>query len=55
MTLVSKSFDIHDGIVNPIYRYGVKITPDINPIFVGLERISPRDSKTVSYVVIGHV
>ena len=55
MTLVSKSFDICDGIVNPIYRYGVEITPDINPIYVGLERSCPRDSKNVSYVGIGLV
>ena len=55
MTLVSKSVGIWDGIVNPIYRYGVEITPDINPIYVGLERSCPRDSKNVSYVGIGLV
>ena len=27
-----KSVDISDGIVNPIYRYGVEITPDDNPL-----------------------
>ena len=49
MTLVSKSFDICDGIGNPIYRCGVDITPDINPIYVGLERSCPRNTKNVSY------
>ena len=49
MTLVSKSFDFCDDIVNPIYRYGVEINQDINPIYVGLERSCPRDSKNVSY------
>ena len=55
MTLVSKSVDIWDGIVNPIYRYGVEITPDINSIYVGLERVCPGDSKNVSFVGIGLV
>ena len=48
ITLVSKSVDISDGIVNLIYRYGAKITPDINTIYVGLERSCPRDSTNVS-------
>ena len=51
MTLVCKSV----GIVNPIYRFGVEITPEINPIYVGLERSCPSDSKNVSYVVVGLV
>ena len=55
MTLVSKSVGIWDGIVNPIHRYGVEITPDINPRYVGLERSCPSDSKNVSYVGIGLV
>ena len=55
MTLVSKSYDICDGIVKPIYRYGVEIASDINPIYVGLERPCPRDSKNVSYVGKGLV
>ena len=50
MTLVCKSVGIRDGIVNPIYWCGVKITPDINPKYDGLERVCPRDSKNVSYV-----
>ena len=50
-----KSVDISDGIVNPIYRYGVEITPDINPIYVGLEKSCIKDSKNVSYVGIGLV
>ena len=55
MTIVSKSVDIWDVIVNPIYRYGFEKTPDINPIYVGLERSCPRDTKNVSYVGIGLV
>ena len=55
MTLVCKSVSILDGIVNPIYGCGVKMTPDINPIYVGLERSCPRDSKNVSYVNVGLV
>ena len=55
MTLVCKSLGIWDGIVNPIYGCGVKMTPDINPIYVGLERSCPRDSKNVSYVDAGLV
>ena len=50
MTLVCKYIGIWDGIVNPIHRYGIEITPDINPRYVGLERSCPRDSKNVSYV-----
>ena len=48
MTLVCKSVGIWDAIVNLIYRCGVAITPDINPIDVGLETSCPRDSKKVS-------
>ena len=55
MTLVCKYIGIWDGIVNPIYGFGVEITPDINPIYAGLERSCPRDSKNVSYVGIGLV
>ena len=50
MTLVCKSVGSRGGIVNPIYGCGVEITPDINPIDVGLERSCPRDSKKVSCV-----
>ena len=50
MTLVSKSVGIWDGIVNPIYGCKVRMTPGINPIYAGLERSCPRDSKNVSYV-----
>ena len=50
MTLVWKSVGLWDGIVNPIFGFGVEITPDINPIYVGLERSCPKDSKNVSYV-----
>ena len=34
---------------------GVKMTPGINPIYAGLERSCPKDSKNVSYVDIGLV
>ena len=50
LTLVCKSVGIWDSIVNPLYGFGVEITPDINSINVGLERSCPRDSKNVSYV-----
>ena len=36
MTLVCKSVGIVDGIVNPIDGCGVKMAPDINPIYAGL-------------------
>ena len=55
MTLVYKYVGIWDGIVNPIFGCGVEITSDINPIYVGLGRSCPRDSKNVSYVVVGLV
>ena len=31
------------------------MTPDINPIYAGLERFCPRNSKNVSYVDVGLV
>ena len=55
MTLVCKSVGIWDGIVYPIYGFGVKIIPDINPIYVVLERSCPGDLKNVSYVGVGLV
>ena len=55
MTLVCKSIGIWNGIVNPIYGSGVKMDPNINPIYAGFERSFPRDSKNVSYVEIGLV
>ena len=55
MTLVCKSVGIWDGIVNPIYGCGVKMSQDINPIYAGLERSCPWDSKNVSYVDVGLV
>ena len=39
-----------DGIVNPIYGGGVRMTPGIIPIYVWFERSYPRDPKNVSYV-----
>ena len=41
--------------INPIYRCGVKMNLDINPIYAELERFWPRDSKNVSYVDMGLV
>ena len=55
MTLIYKSLGIGDDIINPIYGCGVKMAPDINPIYAGLERSCPRDSKNVSYVDVGLV
>ena len=55
MTLLCKSLGIWDGIVNPIYGCGVKITTDINPKNVGLGRSCPGDSKNVSFVDMGLV
>ena len=55
MTLVCMSVGIWDSIVNPIYGCRVKMAPDINPIYAGLERSCPRDSKNVSYVDVGLV
>ena len=43
---------ICDGIVNPIHGSGVKMTPDINPMYAGLQRSCPRVSKNV-YVDVG--
>ena len=50
MTLVCKSVGILDGIVHPIHGCGAKITADFNPIYAGLERSCPTDSKNVSCV-----
>ena len=44
--IVCKS-GIWDGIVNPIDGCGVKMAPGINPIYAGLERSCPRDSKNM--------
>ena len=49
LTIICKSIGIWDGIVNyvnPNYWCGVKITLDVNPVYVGLER-PPKDSKNV--------
>ena len=55
MTLVWKSHGIGDSFINPIYRCSVKITPDINPINVGIEKSFPDNSKNVSFVDMGLV
>ena len=55
MTLVCKTVGIWDSIVKPIYGCGGKMTPYINPMYAGLERSCPRDSKDVSYVDVGLV
>ena len=43
------------SLINPIYRCSVKITPDVNPIYVGIERSFSDDSKNVSFVDMGLV
>ena len=55
MTLACKFVGVWDGIVNPIYGCLVKMAPYIHPIYAGLERSCPRDSKNVSYVDVGLV
>ena len=55
MTLALKSHGIGDSLINPICRCSVKIMPDINPIYVGIERSYPDDSKNVSFVDMGLV
>ena len=55
MTIVHKSLGMWDGIANPIYGCGVKITPYINPIYVWCGRSCPRDSKIASFVDMGLV
>ena len=54
-TLVCKSHGIGDSLINPIYRFIVKINQDINPIYVGIERSFPDVSKHVSFVNMGLV
>ena len=41
--------------LNPIFGCGVEMTPDINPLYVGMERSCSRDSKNVPYVGMGLV
>ena len=55
MTIVYKSLGMWDGIAKPIYGCRVRMTPGINPIYAGLERSCPRDSKNTSYVDAGLV
>ena len=52
---ICMSVGIWDDIVNPMYGYGVQITPDINPIYVWLGRSCPRESKNVLFVDEGLV
>ena len=49
------SSSICNDIVNPIYGSGVKMTQDINPIYVRLGRSYPMNSKNISFVDIGLV
>ena len=44
-----------NDLFNPIYGCRVRTTPGINPIYAGLERSCPRDSKKVSYFDVGLV
>ena len=55
MTLVCKSHGIGDSLINPIYGCSFKMNPDINPIYVGIERSFPDDSNNVSFVDMGLV
>ena len=54
MRLVCQYYVIRNifNIVNPIHGCGVEITPNINPIYDGLERSCPGDS---NYVDVGLV
>ena len=46
----------HYGIlINPVYGFGIKINQDMNPIYVGMRRYYPKDSKNVSFVDVGLV
>ena len=53
LTIVWKSHGIGNSLINPIYRCSVMITADINPIYVGIERSFPDDSKNVSFAEMG--
>ena len=55
MTFIYKFVGILDDIVNPIYGCGVKINQDINPIYVGIKRSFPDDSKNASFIDMGLV
>ena len=55
MPLVYKSDGIGDSLINPFYGCSVKITPDINPICVGIEMSVPDNSKNVLFVDMGLV
>ena len=55
MTTVCRSYVIGHNFIKPICECGVNTPPDINPIYAGLERSYPRDSKNVSYVDVGLV
>ena len=44
-----------DCIANPIFGCGIKITPEVDPLYVWLEKSSPCDSKNVSFVDVGIV
>ena len=52
MTLVCKSVGIWYGIFNPIHGCGVKLIPDINPIYVGLGRVCPKKATNQPYVAL---
>ena len=55
MTLVCKPHGSRNNIFNHIYKGGDKMTPDINPLYVGIEWSFPDDSKNVSFVDMGLV
>ena len=57
MTLVCKSVVFEMALLALFMGMGlkVKMTPDINLTYAGLERSCHWDSKNVSYVDVGHV
>ena len=52
MTLLYKSLGILVGIDNHVYECGIKITPDINPIYGGLGKSCHRDSKNYHFLML---
>ena len=52
MTLLCKSLGILVGIDNHVYECGIKITPDINPIYGGLGKSCHRDSKNNKFLML---
>ena len=47
--------DLSELFLACVAEDGDKITPDINPLYVGIERSFPDDSKNVSFIDMGLV